>query len=118
MAQSAKSDQLRERAVWVIVYLLLGPILWLIHFTVVYALQSTLCVVASPTRLVLIATLIVTALALTALAAALRKAGRGDQPSSRPFLRQTMRLLALLSAVGIIWTCLAALLLHPCAALR
>jgi hypothetical protein len=118
MAESDKSGQSPERAVWAIVYPLLGPILWLIHFTVVYALQSTLCVVASPIHLVLIATLIVTVLALIALAAALGRAGKNDRQSSRPFLRQTMRLLALLSAVSIIWTCLAALFLHPCAPLR
>jgi hypothetical protein len=109
----------RERALWEFVYLFFGPTIWLLHFAGIYAVQSTLCTLASVIYLVPPVIVIVTALALVILAVpTLRRAGSDDRHYFSRFLRRTMRVLSLLSAVAIIWACFAALLLHPCAPLR
>jgi hypothetical protein len=108
--------QSRERAIRIIFQLLLGPIIWLAHFTLAYALQSIFCVF-DVHRIVPISITILTVLALAALApAVLRWTRKSVNPGG--FYPYVMLLLALLSAFGIIWTCLAALLLHPCAPMR
>jgi hypothetical protein len=117
--------QVKESIVTIFVCLLSGPITWLLHFTVVYALQSTVCALASGAHLVPLFTIIVTLLALLVLVAAawgmvfkLPNAGGPEDQFLIRFLPRTIRLLCLLSAVGIIWTCFAALFLSPCAPLR
>jgi hypothetical protein len=108
--------QSRERAIRIVSQLLLGPIIWLVHFTLAYALQSTLCVF-DVHRIVPTSVTILTVLALAAVApAVLRWTRKNDNPGG--FYPYIMLLLALLSAFGIIWTWLAALLLHPCAPMR
>jgi hypothetical protein len=121
----------REWAMGAIVYLLFGPIVWMLHFTTVYAVQSTLCALGAPARTILdvdlvpLAVFIATLLPLSLLGGALwgsisvkRKPGSADQLASSRFFEAAMKVLCLLAAIGIIWTAIAAFILHPCAALR
>lgn len=114
-----------------IVYLLFGPIIWMLHFTTIYAVQSTLCALGAPARTLLnvdfvpLAVFIATAVALVTLAGAmwrlipvLRKPGPADQLASKQFFEGSLKFLCLLGAIGIIWTSLAAFILHSCAPLR
>jgi len=112
-------SQARERATREFLYLLLGPIIWLLHFTAIYATQSTLCALVWAVHLVPLAIVIATIFALVMLAVpAMRRKDRGDRHPSSQFISKAMRVLSLLSAVAIIWGCISALLLHPCASLR
>jgi hypothetical protein len=129
MAERMQSTRPRHRAqaARAIVHLLLGPLVWLLHFTVVYALQSTLCALYAPVHgriaLVPLGVVVVTAFALAVLAAAMwlipaPRGSRAERLALNAFLHDAMWFLCLMGAVGIIWTCFAALLLHPCAPLR
>jgi hypothetical protein len=120
-AEPAKTNEpkARERPTREFVYLLLGPVIWLLHFTAVYAMQSILCAVAWPIHLAPAAIITGTALALVMVVIlTLRRRRCDDGHSSSSFVRRIMRVLSLLSTVAIIWGCFAALLLHPCAPLR
>lgn len=108
-----------ERAMREFVYLFFGPTIWLLHFTAIYAVQSVFCALASAIHFVPLAIITITALALVILTVPMLRSGeRHDGHSSSRFVGRTTRVLALLSAVAVIWGCLAALLLHPCAPLR
>jgi Bacterial signalling protein N terminal repeat len=114
-----KKPQAPERATGEFLHLLLGPIIWLLHFTAIYATQSTLCALVWAVRLVPLAIIIATILAMVMLAVpAMRRKDRGDRHPSLQFISKAKRVLWLLSAVAIVWGCFSALLLHPCAPLR
>jgi hypothetical protein len=121
----------RDWALATTVYLLLGPLIWVLHFTAIYAVQSTLCALGTPARTVVdmdivpIAVLLATVLLLSLLAGAMwglipikRKPGSADQLASPRFFEGAMKFLCLLAVIGIIWTSIAASVLHPCAPLR
>jgi hypothetical protein len=110
--------------------LLFAPTVWVLHFTLIYAVQSTFCVFGPPARvlsfdLVQLAASFLTVLALLAIGAATwgsipinRKPILEDQPSLQSFFRNSMRILCLLSAIGLLWTGIPAFILHSCASLR
>src|SRR5688572_33272410 len=117
MAEPSKpSGQNSENVLRSFVHLILGPTVWLLHFALVYAVQSTFCALASHVDLVPLAIVFLTALALIVLAAAAWRLSARNISSG--FLHNVMLLLFFLVVVGIGWTCLAALLLHPCSPLR
>jgi hypothetical protein len=121
MPEPVKRKELKvhERAMRDFVNLFFGPIIWLLHFSAIYAVQSVFCALASAIHSVPLAIIIITALALVILAIPMLRSGeRYDGHSTSRFVGRTMRVLSLLSAVAIVWGCVAALLLHPCAPLR
>lgn len=113
-----------------ILQLLFAPTVWVLHFTIIYAVQSTFCVFAPPARvlsfdLVQLAAFFLTVFALVAIGAAMRgsipinrKPILQDQLSLQRFFRNSMRVLCLLSAIGLLWTGIPAFILHSCASLR
>jgi hypothetical protein len=120
-----------NRAMEGILQLLFGPTVWLLHFMIIYAVQSTFCSFGAPAikvlsfDLVRFAAFVITALALGTIAAAMwrivpmnPKPRLGDQHGLAPFFRNSARILCLLSAIAIIWTSVPAFAVHSCASLR
>jgi hypothetical protein len=137
------SDEAGEKAVkaendpgpvaGVILFLLIGPIIWSAHLLATYGPQSALCawrvtgeaavqpwlasaIVGAVTVLSLVS-LLLTLWRPVATARLFRAASclEGDQKS---FLLFLMRLLAALSLAGVVWAGATALILDPCAQLR
>jgi hypothetical protein len=115
-----------------IVYMLLGPILWALHFTFVYGahtLRCTAAVVGTPVPVgggALAAAIVAVTVAVVALLvgtvlrpeAAARALGVDRAGDRARFAARTMVVLAVLSALGIAWAGAAPLLLESCAAVR
>ena len=100
--------------------LFVGPLVWFAHFTVLYGAEALIC--TPPVTMGRVMTWIgaaATLVALTALiafAAMLLRLGRSaGEHGDSTFLHEAALLLALLSAVGVIWTAFALLLLPVCA---
>jgi hypothetical protein len=112
-----------------LIYWLLGPIVWAVHFSVVYLAHTLICArplltgesLVAMSRIVVIAA---TAVALAALAWLIRSAhaalGRATARASETSLFQNrmVLLLSVLAVFGVFWSGAAALLVLPCAALR
>lgn len=115
-----------------LLYLLFGPIVWALHLTLVYGVQSVACAVAGPGLRPLaggldpvqLTILAATAAALLALAGGWRGLANPGGAMSEGvdershFIVDTMRLLLVLSALGIIAAGSATLVLPTCADLR
>jgi hypothetical protein len=117
-------------SVWSAILLVVsGPMLWALHFLLIYGPQSTLCVLAPRflpavrgwhvTAIVGLVTLAV----LAALILVLRRHGRllearGTFSPARNFLLASARLLTILSLVAVLWAGAVALMLDPCGNLR
>lgn len=110
-------------------YILLGPIVWAIHLTVVYLGHTLLCALgvssgALAPGVATLSVLIVTVVALIALTiAVLAASSRGraldDRGSEATFFRdRVMMALALLSGFGVAWEGASALIIDPCLVLR
>lgn len=101
---------------------LAAPLIWVLHFALLYLLEGFLCTPALPFAAaipgtIVIATFIGTsacAWLLYSSTAWLRRAGASELQSG-VFLANVQRLLAGLSLVAILWSGSAALLLSPCA---
>ena len=112
------------------IYLLLGPIVWAVHLLVIYGPQPTLCMAVAAAAFgpwtinifVFVATaaaVLVTAVPMVRPAMVrrlLRASSRGE--SETQFQDRAMRLLCLLSIVGMIWAGAAAALIAPCLPMR
>lgn len=118
----------RPSSIGTLAYMLLGPIVWAVHSTVIYSAQSMLCAAAGawdPSEMVRIVVAATTVLAFAIVATATLKADRtGDMigaaspsPALRHFQRRVMRLLAIMSLFGI-GASAAAATLPVCVALR
>ncbi|GGE49464.1 hypothetical protein GCM10007276_28270 [Agaricicola taiwanensis] len=111
-----------------LVFLLLGPLVWSIHFFIIYAAHASLCALTGGMGTVWITVIILAVTALGALA--LVSAALGPMPVYRLLVRHPggdeetrfliagMRLLAGLSTLAIIWGGTAVLVLPLCAQLR
>jgi hypothetical protein len=125
------NDEQTQSAPGTIVYVLLGPIVWAIHFGAIYFFQSLMCAreiafdtVGNLDGQLMIVAATVAALAIVAafvlaperVAVAVKAASAGSD--QRAFQTRLMRLLALLSAVGIAFAGWAAILIPSCPALR
>jgi hypothetical protein len=103
--------------------LFVGPAVWFAHFTILYGAEALICTppvttAGAMTWIGIAATLVALAV-LTVFAAMLVRSGhlageRGEQ-SSPAFLHGVALLLALLSALGAIWTAFPIALLRVCA---
>lgn len=106
------------------VFVLLGPIVWALHLAVVYGMQISCAAAASRPSIgetLALAVLGATAAALAFLAVAAWRshaAARMLRVRASRFLERVMRLLILLSVVGIAWVGTAALVLPACLQLR
>lgn len=119
-------------SVGTITYILIGPLAWALHLTVIYGSQSTLCTFVPPQPVIfdlgLVEIIVTIASVVTALAPALllwRSAATkrvlnapGAESPDASFHDALARLLGLLSIIGIVWAGLIVALLPPCAALR
>jgi hypothetical protein len=114
-----------QKLVGTILYLLLGPIVWAVHFTIIYSTHALLCergLAGGPldARLIIaVATGIglVISIAATLAGWRSRRANRDTQGVSA-FQRDVMSLLALLATIGIAFGGATALFVTPCLLLR
>jgi hypothetical protein len=100
--------------------LFVGPIAWFAHFTFVYGAEAMLCTPpASPRAMVWLgaaATLVALAV-LGAFAIALMRRPAAEVPDEHAgaaFLHRAALLLALLSAIGVIWASFPIAVLRAC----
>jgi hypothetical protein len=114
-----------DSATGTILLLIAGPILWALHFAILYFVQSMLCAHRVATALVpgfvMAATLIalaVVTIAIVAPGTLARLLGADDWPGSERSLHaRVTRGLAILSAAGIAWAGATALIIPACAML-
>ncbi|CPR16112.1 conserved membrane protein of unknown function [Candidatus Filomicrobium marinum] len=116
--------------VGMILFLLFGPIVWAIHFSIVYSSQSTLCAAADhldfhPNSAIAAIIFMVSICAVATLVWAISLPSRlaaalGVDLAARraSFYSSVMTLLAWLSVFGIAALALSAFLVDPCAPLR
>jgi hypothetical protein len=97
-----------------VVSLLLGPVVWALHFAITYAAQSTLCSFPDLDDPIVTVVTTATVIAMAVLAASLSRLVRG----ASHFFEHIAGFLVLLSAIGILWGAITVLLLPPCNALR
>lgn len=112
----------QESIVLLAAVLLLGPLLWALHFTALYLIHTLVCVSLAREAPILVPLIIVAA---TLLAAApillflfsprlLRRYHGRYQGKVGPFLRATFGLLLVLSLVAIAWGGMSALVVPAC----
>ena len=116
-----------------LVFLLAGPLLWVGHLFLVYALQSMLCAfrITGTARVEPLIVEIVVILLTLAAAGALLLSIRQPRITARvskasgllkgengAFMVSVMRLLSALSLVGVLWAGATVLLLETCPQLR
>ena len=96
-----------------------GPVVWFIHLVLLYGAEALLCMPpAGSERAMIWVGVSATAGALGALVVVAIAAPRADGRSRHAgatFLRNTTLLLALLSAVGVVWNALPLALVRACA---
>jgi hypothetical protein len=95
-----------------------GPVIWAVHFFVVYGAESVVCIGASsPAGAMRWTVFAATAIALVAIAAPhvrpVRSGPAGD-PEAQRFLRSVAGWLAALSAAAIVAVAVAAMRLSAC----
>lgn len=112
----------RVRPLGDLLQLFAGPAVWFAHFVVLYGAEALICTppLASPRAMSWIA-LVATLAAIAALGAFVAMALRRPVPDpanrrhDAAFLRGTALLLAVLSAVAMVWAAVPAALLPVCA---
>ena len=104
-----------------LVYILFGPILWVLQLAAVYGGHTLLCTGGAPldlARLMVLATTIVAALILLAFLVAQRRAARFfgllEDTSGRRTYDSLSRMIGILSMIAIIWAGGAALVVTAC----
>ncbi len=132
MSETRNANAGRRSTAGTLLYMLIGPVVWSAHLGVIYFGQSMLCAHGLAGRsvagmgiipfLILSATLISLALLLAAVvapAAASRFArASGWFGQDVAFYRRVMVLLAILSAVGVVWAGATTLAIPDCPQLR
>lgn len=112
-----------------LVFILIGPLVWALHLLVAYGSHASLCAVAGAGRLadplpwilggVTLAAALILALALASPSTfrrPLRAARRDDREAA--FATGVMRVLALLSLLGVLFAGIAMVILPLCQQLR
>jgi hypothetical protein len=121
------AGHLVQRAASLFFHLLFGPLVWAVHLTIVYATHTIACARGSVLRaafgvdLTQAAVAAVTVAALALLTAAVvrqrRRCAAAPSTESEPlasFTNSVMMMLVALSAVGIAWAGLTALIVPSC----
>lgn len=125
---TASKQQSSERLIGIGLLSLAGPLIWVLHFAVVYGIQHVACAMVAGNRagvLVQASVIVATVVALLALLLPIVKPNilqRMDrngviQKTTKAFLAELMRLLALLSFFGVLWAGIAAFFLPACGSL-
>jgi hypothetical protein len=102
---------------------LFGPLLWAVHFSLLYLLHTAFCVmdvrIGDPAGVMLASSVFLTvgAVALLAWFFVLRWRSASLQPA-KAFLDEASLLLVVLSAAGVVWAGAAAGFIRACAPLR
>jgi hypothetical protein len=111
----------RGRPLADLLQLFAGPVIWFAHFTVVYGAEALLCTPPASSPRIMIwlgaAATIAALAALAAFAAALVRrpaAEPVDQHTGAAFLHRAALLLALLSAIAVIWVFFPIAVLRAC----
>ncbi|MDP1663563.1 MAG: hypothetical protein Q8L79_00415 [Methylobacter sp.] len=114
-----------EKFIGIALLSLAGPFIWVLHFAVVYGVQHIACVTLGNRAdfWVEISVIVITVVALLALLLLILKPDilqRLDrkqvrQESTKEFFSGIMRLLALLSFFGVLWSGIALFFLPACA---
>jgi len=102
-----------------IVLWLSGPLIWALHFSLLYAAQTLICTTAgaTPVGLMMPVVVIATAAACAALAYIALRHRNVVQPNDQDgakFLRGTTWMLAGLSLLAVLWSALPTLLMASC----
>jgi hypothetical protein len=111
----------RTRPLADLLRLFVGPAVWFLHLALLYGAEALICTppVGSGRAMVWlgIAATVAALGALLLLAAvpAPRANGRPSEHTGAAYLHYTTRLLAFLSAIGVIWNALAVVLVPACA---
>jgi hypothetical protein len=104
-------------------WLLVGPVVWALHFTILYGAHTLLCAVRGPDggRAVMLVAVVATGAALAMLAVAMlgarsprAEAGSSDRTAAAAFVRSATSWLIVLSAIAIVWAGAAALVVPAC----
>ena len=118
-----------RRALGTLIFLIVGPCLWALHFTLIYGPQSALCglelgttdgghnaIAATTVGVVTIGTLLLGGLSYVFAHACYRLlCGASPPPDQWPYLQFIMRLLTALSLLAIAYAGIAAIFLPACA---
>jgi hypothetical protein len=111
----------RTRPLSDLLRLFVGPVVWFLHLALLYGAEGLICTPpagsgyammwfgAAATIGALVALAILTAVSMR------RVAGPPDEDINAAFLRKATLMLALLSAIGVIWTALPVALVPVCA---
>jgi hypothetical protein len=102
---------------------LFGPLLWAVHFSLLYLLHTALCVVdlriSDPAGAMLVSSVLLTVGAVALLAwFFVRRWRSASLESANAFLDEASLLLIVLSVAGVVWAGAAAGLIEACAPLR
>ncbi|WAK02639.1 hypothetical protein [Methylobacter sp. YRD-M1] len=121
---SASKHPFSGESVGVLLITLAGPLIWGVHFGIVYAAHHLICLLTgnSAAFWAQLAVIAATIAALLALLLSIFKPEimqhmvryESAQNISRSFLTGVMRLMALLSVFGVLWAGSAALFLPAC----
>lgn len=105
----------------ILVYLMLGPILWGLHLTLIYGANTLICALgggAASSRAIVIAATILIAVPLGLMLLMQRRVGRlfgiADGRAGRPTYDAISRVAGVLSLAGILWAGTAAAVLSAC----
>jgi hypothetical protein len=119
---------IRRSATGALVFLLLGPITWSVHFFVLYTGHASICALTggAGTGWIKIIIVGVTALCLAALAAIMiqarplyrRLTGHQGEDEEAAFLVTGTRVMSFLSLLGVVWAGATVLIVPICAQLR
>ncbi|WP_333874762.1 hypothetical protein [Methylobacter sp.] len=124
---TTSNQQFSEKFIGIALFSLAGPFIWVLHFAVVYGVQHAACVTLGIRAdfWVETAVIVITVVALLALVLLIAKPDilqRLDrdqirQETTRVFFSGAMRLLALLSFFGVLWSGIALFFLPACGSL-
>ena len=114
-----------RKLVGAVLYLLAGPIVWAVHFTIIYSTHALLCargLAGGPVDarvIIAVATGIGLVISITAtLAGWWSRGANRDTKGVSAFQHDAMSLLALLATIGIAFGGATALFVTPCLLLR
>ncbi len=119
---STRQTQRAVSIVWLLAYLLAGPLIWSVQFAIVYALHAAACATASEpaaegwiplAMAVVTGACVAAALAVVACRGRLNRAIFGTGQGSRAYDVISL-LLIVLATIAILWSGLAMALLQPC----
>lgn len=101
-------------------YLMLGPILWSLHLTLVYGTHTLICALGTPAAAsaTVIAATVAVAAAIVLVILSQRRVGRlfglGEGSGQHRTYDSIARILGVLSLAGVIWVGAAAAVLDSC----